>query len=1326
MVPPLCHFCLRVTRFFSVFTVDEEENKPRLNQYSIALDQGATLIYTVSVIPPDCFRSVGNTTRGSLRRSASARASRSFSFTKRTARRYSNLHSPLDVNMEVDSSAPSGTAESRRRSGRVVRKPDVYSQQHQERSILTNGSTKRKRLTEATPADDGSDEENDGEEPDSEDDESEGEPDEEELKARRRAQRARGTRAQPATKRAKTTGGSSTTLAIRSVNAQSKPGSKGTKTQKARARPSKAHQQGLYAEVFGRGRSPEDAASVWFQSLQHDSVAAIKDLINFVLQCIGCNSRVESQDIEDLDSVPSKLGDILQEYEQQGPPDYPLISKQKQFVGFQSVLEEFFKAIIKVLHNSSLFYDQPEVYDNIHVWIATMSGANYKSFRHTATIISLSMSTALCEVAKELQETMATLKSQLDGEKKKKTVNKGRVKTIEESLKAAEAKLEAIDAQLRDAFDTVYVHRYRDVEERIRAPCVAALGTWIVLYRQMFLEGQYLRYLGWVLNDTSAATRLEDIKQLKNLFKSKKNIGALRAFTDRFRPRLVEMGTRDADVSVRVETIELLDRLRDAELLEPDDIDTIGRLVFDSEPRVRKAVAKFFVSNIEDLYRASIEDFEEAQYEAALPDADDVDDFTVPTRSWIKFKCLGSILGGYDNDEESLDGVSAQTLPLSFTSDSRYTLATQAIYPHMPELHQWESLAGYLLYDHSSIPSEENDEDIAVQVQQAYKLSGGEDIILLDVLYSAVKQYLQSIMDAPSGRRTNATKDNIRQKQETAAQNLTVIIPQLLSKYSSTPQAASSILRIEQLLDIGLINDLQSGEAAYSAILDDISKQFTSHSDKKVLAAASVAFRNARSYEQSKEAADSKVQEIWTESVTTLGTLLRGKDVERRGTLDHSVLGEVVNTIVRLAELAGVYDCTHIIEGTLDSGTSQKQKGKTSKQTTSLIDLLLQLLKRGEPDEDSTDAFAELEDQLCIALIELFARYFRWKVVGLKKAIAANDTAHLSTRSLTTFATTRSTFVETVAPIILLRTPLDPVRYTATVNVLELFALFSTIRNMRPDKGELDEDVERNLHSLITTVPDDIVREVMVTHERLEKSFARKTRRKIETSDKHRAKASTPQETQEDIEKPPEDSEDEAEDSDAEDGDDDHEDNDDEVLGAGRSAKKQAALLAEQHLCELTSKIIFALVGGAITDDQVRARLMLNRTKLGKNYATLLSYLDEKKEKKSRASKAKANKADAAAAAAAADPGRKSARANAAAGSRKPVSDEMVLEDDDIEDDDEEQQDEEEAQRQRELHDDDDIEEHDRENGDGQGELEGQKEDAADGVGAEDDSIMGD
>ncbi|OAG42450.1 hypothetical protein AYO21_03326 [Fonsecaea monophora] len=1220
--------------------------------------------------------------------------------------------------MELADSSPSGSPESRRRSGRVVRKPAIYSQEQRDNSLPPNGIGKRKRG--ANPLD-GNDEESEpdeeDEEEDDEDESDESEPDEEELKDQRRAQRAKAAATKPATKRAKTT---STTLAIRSANIQSKPAARSSKSSKARARPSQAHQQGLYADIFGRGCSPEDAASSWFEEVRKDSVGALRDLVNFVLQCIGCNSKVEQQDIEDLDSVPSKLGDVLQEYEQQKPGDYPLISKQKSYVGFQHVLEEFFRAIIKVLHMSSAFYDQPEIYDNIHVWIATMSGANYKSFRHTATIISLAMSTALCEIAKELQDTMATLKAQLDAEKKKKRPNKARIKSIEESQRSAESKLEAIDTQLRDAFDTVYVHRYRDVEDRIRAPCVTALGNWIVLYRKMFLEGQYLRYLGWVLNDTSAHTRLEDIKQLKRLFSNKNNIAALRAFTDRFRSRLVEMGARDADISVRVEAIELLDRLRDAELLDPDDVDTIGRLIFDSEPRIRKAVAKFFVSSIEDLYRYTIEEFEEAEYEAALPDASNVEDFMVPTKSWIKYQSLGLTLAGYHNDEESLDGTTTQSLPVTSISESRYTLATQSIFPHMVELQQWEHLAGYLLFDHTSIPSQGEVDDIDFRVQNAYKLGAGEDIILLHVLHAAVKSYLQSILDPPTGRKTNATKDQIRQKQELAAQNLTTVLPQLSNKFGSTPQAASSILLIEQLLDIGLINELQSGEANYSAVLDDIAKQIMSHSNRRVLGAACAALRNALSYEPSREAALAKIQEIWTESIVMLVDLLQGEAAWTRGTLDKPSLTEVVNTIIRLAELAGVNDCSYVIESKLGTGTSRKRKGSTNNPRT-LLDLLLQLLQRGVPDQD-TAAFAELEDELCRAVIELFSRYFRWKVVVWKTAVEANDEAQLSTTSLSEFATTKTEFVATIAPVIQMRKHLDPVRYQAILSVLELFTLCAITRSLRPDKGDLDDDIKQNLRGLITYIPDDIVQEVMITFEKMEQSFAKKTHRKVESSGNRKSGGlggrNEEDEDEDDVEKPPEDSDEEQDNSDDEADEDEVEE--DEGGQRSRSAKKQAALLLENSFCQLTSKIIFALVGGVVRDEKaVRERLLLNRTKLGKNYSTILGYLDEKK----KLAKRKGGKAIS-------EKGKdKKGMGEKDKAGKKGISEEMVLEDDDIEDPDvppEEAQDEDEAQRQRELLE-DEVDDHGSgDDDDGAGKKQGGQPAEGNDDDDDDDDIMGD
>ena len=969
----------------------------------------------------------------------------------------------------------------------------------------------------------------------------------------------------------------------------------------------------------------------------------MRELVNFILKCTGCDLTVETHDIEDVDNVPSKLSDLQDEYQQAKLAEYPLISKLKQFNGFRPVVVDFFSAIIKTMHESSTLYEDTALFENIQVWVDTMSSASIRPFRHTATVVSLTISTALCEIARDLQSGISTTRGQIDTEKKKKSVNKGRVASMQEKLKADESKLAAIDIILKDEFDVVFVHRYRDVDPRVRVECVTALGNWMVIYRQMFLEGQYLRYLGWVLSDTVAQTRSEVIKQLKILFKNPRNIAALRAFTDRFRPRMVEMAARDAEPGVRAETIELLDRLRDAELLEPDDIDTIGQLVFDTDHRVRKAVARFFVSNIEDLYRANIEDFDKEQYEAAFPK--DNDDYLAPTRSWIKFKCLAQTLTSYDNDEDSKADSPDRPRDLLSAADldSRYMLATQSIFPYMKELEEWESLAGYLLYDHSQITAEPDDTDVAAAAQAVFKLNEGEETVLLEVLDYAVKLSLLQIAESHTdkkGKKTQASKSKIRERQELAAHNLTLIIPQLLNKFGSTPQAATAILRLDHLLNTDLFSGVYQDEKTYSSLLDDINRQFMSHSDRHVLAVASKALVNGRRYEQSKEATDVKVQEMWDDALSTLRNLLRNQRIDIRGALSSNVLTEVSNTVSRLANLASVSDCVPILEGKFPPSMANSKRQKSQSANVSPLSFLLQMAKRGEPDEDTTADFATLEDDLCTSIIKTIMFYFMWKIMTLRDSLKSNDVRHLTQEFFTNLELHKTSFSEALEPIIAKRAPLDHVRLLAVSSVLDLYTLFSTLRHATPEKGAgLSDEVLAGISAMITTIPHSLHLAIMQTHDRLEKSFARKSRRKLEGVSK---------------EEPGED--DAPIDSDDENLNDEDDDNDAHEVDGGKEAKKQAVLIAEQRLCDVTGKIVLTVIGRVMEDaGKVKERLMRNKLRLGSNYKEVVGYLDEKKP---------------------AAKGKGGAKSKKAAGAEKPSSAKgkeksaaMVLEDDDIEDD---------------------------------------------------------
>lgn len=252
------------------------------------------------------------------------------------------------------------------------------------------------------------------------------------------------------------------------------------------------------AEIFSRGHTLEAVAADWIAQWEQNNTEAMRDLVNLVLRCTGCEIQVEAQDIDDPDNVVGKLTDIQDEFQAQKITDYPLISKARGNASFRSTMTGFFETLISTCHASGLLYSELTLYENLEIWVSTMSSSAIRPFRHTATVISLAMGSALCSVANDLAENAAKTTRQKEGEQKKKSVNKERVRALEAKIADEERRRASIKENVQALFDQVYVHRYRDVDPKIRVDCVSALGNWINTLPDHFFEGIYLRYLGWV------------------------------------------------------------------------------------------------------------------------------------------------------------------------------------------------------------------------------------------------------------------------------------------------------------------------------------------------------------------------------------------------------------------------------------------------------------------------------------------------------------------------------------------------------------------------------------------------------------------------------------------------------------------------------------------------------------------------------------------------------------------------------------------------------------------------------------------------------------
>ncbi|KAF1971006.1 STAG-domain-containing protein [Bimuria novae-zelandiae CBS 107.79] len=1089
---------------------------------------------------------------------------------------------------DISSSAP------RRKSGRVPTQRQLYS---------PTGSAKRKRG-------DGNDSDVDDNAPSSEEDEPESSPDEEEIKERRKQSRKKkNTTAakKPPQKRPKTNG-EMPGLAIRPA-----PGAR-----KNTARPRKApirksalveqDADGLYAEIFARGTPLNEVATQWIARFNEHEANAVAEIVNLALRASGCHVQIGEDDIADPDNCQQRLEEIQDEYNAEQVSDYPLVSKAKGAAAFRNALHDFFLVLTETIAQTGLMYEENQLMENIQVWICQMTSATNRPFRHTFTVAALGVSSGLCRIASDIAESTAKMMRQKETESKKSRANKSRLATIDKETEELNQKLEHVKALITDWFDTVYVHRYRDVDPKIRTECCDALADWIMTFPDMFFDGQHLRYLGWILSDTNEGTRAEVLKQLARLYRDKDKLAGLKTFTERFRSRIVEIATRDAHTNIRASAVELLDILREAGFLEPDDIDVVGKLIFDSEPKVRKAVVGFFAENVNAAYELQIEDMggQEALDEAlAQPDDEEYEN---PRLEWLKMKCLVEQLLSYDEDTgfpsqiERITPYGAELGLVAAGIESRFSLAAQALYDAIPEVRSWEVLAGYLVYDHSQTPTDIAGDDAEGMLRRNCKLSEQEETALLDILNATVRIRLQRLAETSKDKKkTKDQRNKGLREQEDTAKKLTVLIPQLLKKFGALPEAASLCLRLERELNLDVFQELRQN-TALTALLDDINKQFLTHHSERVLGEAISSILHALNNDELRELVDSKTQALWDDLSGTFDALRRGRDLSIRGGVERNILAGISSIVLKMSELAKASE-----PAILDQ-IAPPPKSRTKNQRHAVLDTppiasLLQILDRGVPADDLEGEVDEAEDALVRHTMSLMLPYFLWKCRHFSTHIEAGT--RIPDDELTVVAERRDVCITVLMRVIESRKGADELRVEAADLLLDLYNLFQALKTMKAKASKASKksngrtsDANDDWEALCQEIDSNTVRLLLQIHTALEGNLAKRLRKRLEGPD---------------VDDDPIDEDDEPESSDDE--------GEDEQL---QNQKQILALLAEERLCTFGSRVVHGVqVGSFDSADEkaVRTRLERNKAKLTPSWKEVVGHLDANKQVKGKGGK---------------------------------------------------------------------------------------------------------
>ncbi|KAJ4490347.1 hypothetical protein J3R30DRAFT_3693942 [Lentinula aciculospora] len=374
----------------------------------------------------------------------------------------------------------------------------------------------------------------------------------------------------------------------------------------------------LFNAILNPNAALQGTVEDFLESLDQDENQALAELVNMILRCCACNDTIDGDTAVDYDGVVDRLDDMAEELKKTTSPagTYPLISKASPFhiakpkYSFRASLSEFLarlinsSALLGTLYNSQLI-------ETLQVWLVPMSSSQIRSIRHTSTVIALEVEAALCEVAKEVEKEVELTGRMKEGEKKRARTkgNTANNSELDVKLRETQERQRKLEEFIKEFINGVFIHRYRDLDHVIRTECISSLSTFFETLPSHFCTGSdYLRYVGWVLSDPATSVRLAAVKALQVVYegagagsgsKKKKGSGeavvipALRHFTTRFLPRLLEIARFDVDIGIRVAVMNVLGCVDELALLPEEDRSRLGTLVFSDENRVRKAVGRF-------------------------------------------------------------------------------------------------------------------------------------------------------------------------------------------------------------------------------------------------------------------------------------------------------------------------------------------------------------------------------------------------------------------------------------------------------------------------------------------------------------------------------------------------------------------------------------------------------------------------------------------------------------------------------------------------------------------------------------------------------------
>lgn len=522
--------------------------------------------------------------------------------------------------------------------------------------------------------------------------------------------------------------------------------------------------------------TPADLAQSWFDDFistnMNTKFDALKDFLNFVLRSSGCIAQLSRHDVINTDNAKETIDEIQTLFARQKYHEFPMlytkVGKNKDWKDFPNNALAFVSSIVIIASESGELYEDDDQFLQLLLeWISAMSTSNIRALRYTATIFGLTIQSVLCKLSvnlttfidkfsRQLKRENETLQNLLNSKTNKRNLEKQvesvseRIKVIENNVEMYKTQKQIVDNLISDFFNTLFVHRYRDVASDIRLKCVVSLGEWMEEYPEMFFESSYLRYLGWMLTDQDSNIRAEVFKVLIKLYKKRITVAALRQFTSYFKQKLIEIIIYETDFNARFNCLQLVNEIVEKGYLEDDDHIKLTSLIFvDREdivypssnsklnaPKFYKEIVKM-IEKVESAHVTEIIEAEENEYDKVnemLP---------LDSKKLLKIKFLLSVL--QDSYEYYLNNYSTNSMKkqpknckiLKFEQVFQYIYAYK---PYNENNEFYELFINYVNFDFTAF-------NISDEIRDTLELDSNLQYFLLSLINGATTIYTEGVQN---------------------------------------------------------------------------------------------------------------------------------------------------------------------------------------------------------------------------------------------------------------------------------------------------------------------------------------------------------------------------------------------------------------------------------------------------------------------------------------------------------------------------------------------------------------------------------------------------